>query len=172
MLLCDGCGTGWHMACLQPPLQRVPEGVWICPMCVAAGVDPDQLPTPVEPELAPLVGPVEPPPTKLAGLERRARGGHLRYSGLRVWGTSVVNGEVRPCKGVTEYIGHASGEARYRVAYEGGAGEEEVSLAAVKELEEVGEEQPRAVGRPVAGVAARGPGAAAAPARRRVHFVQ
>ena len=26
MLLCDGCDNGYHLACLQPPLDAVPEG--------------------------------------------------------------------------------------------------------------------------------------------------
>ena len=33
MLLCEGCHTGWHTACLQPPLQEVPAGAWYCPAC-------------------------------------------------------------------------------------------------------------------------------------------
>ena len=37
MLLCDGCGTGWHTMCLKPPLPGVPEGQWICPRCVEFG---------------------------------------------------------------------------------------------------------------------------------------
>ncbi len=38
MVLCDGCDTGWHTFCLVPPLASVPEGVWLCPRCTAAGV--------------------------------------------------------------------------------------------------------------------------------------
>eukprot|EP00854_Cymbomonas_tetramitiformis_P001295 gene1295-1880_t len=33
MLLCDSCPTGWHLACLTPPLLRPPEGDWACPRC-------------------------------------------------------------------------------------------------------------------------------------------
>lgn len=38
-LLCDGdgCKAGWHLGCLTPPLQAVPEGDWFCPKCVASG---------------------------------------------------------------------------------------------------------------------------------------
>jgi hypothetical protein len=38
-LLCDGdgCNGGWHLGCLTPPLQAVPEGNWFCPKCVASG---------------------------------------------------------------------------------------------------------------------------------------
>ncbi|PNH02523.1 Retrovirus-related Pol polyprotein from transposon [Tetrabaena socialis] len=38
MLLCDGCGAGWHLYCLQPPLTSVPKGTWVCPTCLEAGV--------------------------------------------------------------------------------------------------------------------------------------
>ncbi|KXZ41086.1 hypothetical protein GPECTOR_825g55 [Gonium pectorale] len=39
MLLCDhpGCGTGWHMGCLDPPLKQVPKGRWYCPPHAAGG---------------------------------------------------------------------------------------------------------------------------------------
>jgi hypothetical protein len=43
MLLCDGCNTGWHRFCLNPPLTKEPEGPWCCPRCVANGVDADLL---------------------------------------------------------------------------------------------------------------------------------
>lgn len=33
MLLCDQCDTGWHTACLDPPLRRPPPGQWFCPRC-------------------------------------------------------------------------------------------------------------------------------------------
>eukprot|EP00899_Mesostigma_viride_P008063 jgi/Mesvir1/17258/Mv07668-RA.3 len=35
MLECDGCLLGFHLACLEPPLERVPEGDWFCPTCTA-----------------------------------------------------------------------------------------------------------------------------------------
>ena len=35
ILLCDNCPRGYHMECLQPPLQQVPVGNWYCPRCVA-----------------------------------------------------------------------------------------------------------------------------------------
>jgi hypothetical protein len=34
MLLCDHCNTGWHTACLDPPLRAAPRGDWFCPYCV------------------------------------------------------------------------------------------------------------------------------------------
>ena len=37
MLICDGCETGWHMQCLEPPMTEVPDDTWFCPVCVAGG---------------------------------------------------------------------------------------------------------------------------------------
>lgn len=33
MLLCDGCDDGFHMHCLDPALQSIPEGDWYCNEC-------------------------------------------------------------------------------------------------------------------------------------------
>lgn len=33
MLLCDGCDLGFHLECLNPPLQAVPVGSWYCDEC-------------------------------------------------------------------------------------------------------------------------------------------
>ena len=33
MLLCDYCGEGYHMDCLDPPVIRIPKGDWFCPRC-------------------------------------------------------------------------------------------------------------------------------------------
>lgn len=33
LVLCDGCDSGLHMDCLQPALEAVPEGDWLCPEC-------------------------------------------------------------------------------------------------------------------------------------------
>ena len=34
LLICDSCDKGFHMECLEPPLSKLPEGRWICPICV------------------------------------------------------------------------------------------------------------------------------------------
>ena len=34
LLICDACDKGFHMDCLDPPLSSLPEGRWICPICV------------------------------------------------------------------------------------------------------------------------------------------
>lgn len=38
LLLCDGdgCERAYHTRCLVPPLNKVPEGHWLCPECAAA----------------------------------------------------------------------------------------------------------------------------------------
>jgi [histone H3]-trimethyl-L-lysine4 demethylase len=33
IILCDRCDKGFHLFCLSPPLDDVPEGDWICPLC-------------------------------------------------------------------------------------------------------------------------------------------
>ena len=34
MLLCDGCDSGYHLECLDPPLDEIPlEELWFCPEC-------------------------------------------------------------------------------------------------------------------------------------------
>ncbi|XP_032414067.1 PHD and RING finger domain-containing protein 1-like [Xiphophorus hellerii] len=34
LLVCRLCDSGYHKDCLTPPLDRVPEGDWMCPECV------------------------------------------------------------------------------------------------------------------------------------------
>lgn len=37
LLLCDICNAGYHTFCLQPPLNAVPSGDWLCPQCTDEG---------------------------------------------------------------------------------------------------------------------------------------
>ena len=34
LLFCDACDKGFHMECLDPPLEALPKGRWICPVCI------------------------------------------------------------------------------------------------------------------------------------------
>lgn len=34
MILCDSCGHGFHLDCLQPPLSKIPEDQWFCKTCM------------------------------------------------------------------------------------------------------------------------------------------
>ncbi|KAF8623695.1 hypothetical protein AX17_007393 [Amanita inopinata Kibby_2008] len=33
ILFCDFCDRGWHMDCIDPPIQEAPTGRWHCPQC-------------------------------------------------------------------------------------------------------------------------------------------
>lgn len=37
VLLCDGCDAAYHMSCLSPSMDSVPDGYWYCPACDEAG---------------------------------------------------------------------------------------------------------------------------------------
>ena len=39
IILCDRCDKGFHLFCLSPPLDDVPEGDWICPLCIEMDSD-------------------------------------------------------------------------------------------------------------------------------------
>lgn len=40
LLLCDGCDLGFHLYCLDPPLDSVPTDEWFCAAC-HSGVHPE-----------------------------------------------------------------------------------------------------------------------------------
>ena len=37
IILCDTCPRSYHLVCLDPELEDVPEGHWCCPKCAAEG---------------------------------------------------------------------------------------------------------------------------------------
>ena len=44
MLICDGCGGGFHTYCLDPPLAHLPDApVWVCPGCQVSGPTVEQI---------------------------------------------------------------------------------------------------------------------------------
>ncbi|NXG81290.1 AIRE regulator, partial [Stercorarius parasiticus] len=43
LICCDGCPRAFHLACLVPPLPRVPSGMWQCDSCVASTAEPGWL---------------------------------------------------------------------------------------------------------------------------------
>ena len=43
LLLCDGCDHEWHLYCLDPPLESIPEGHWFCKGCIKSGRDKEVL---------------------------------------------------------------------------------------------------------------------------------
>ena len=76
MILCSLCNSGWHTTCFVPPLSRVPDGDWFCPVCQAVGRVPDTplelLPTPPLPPAFVPASPALPSPPQSA-LRRSAR---------------------------------------------------------------------------------------------------
>ncbi|KAL2650224.1 hypothetical protein R1flu_018352 [Riccia fluitans] len=49
VLICDACGSGWHMNCLIPPLDKAPDGEWICVDCEPGTFTSDATPAVVAP---------------------------------------------------------------------------------------------------------------------------
>lgn len=43
IILCDHCDRGFHMFCLNPPLDKVPAGEWSCPICLQARSGPSAM---------------------------------------------------------------------------------------------------------------------------------
>ncbi|KAK1219388.1 Histone acetyltransferase [Marasmius sp. AFHP31] len=44
MLTCHVCGrSGWHLDCLQPPLEEPPTGRWTCPQCPAEEYEEEEM---------------------------------------------------------------------------------------------------------------------------------
>lgn len=35
IILCDTCPRAYHMVCLDPDMEKAPEGKWSCPHCVS-----------------------------------------------------------------------------------------------------------------------------------------
>lgn len=35
IILCDTCPRAYHLVCLEPELDKAPEGKWSCPHCVS-----------------------------------------------------------------------------------------------------------------------------------------
>lgn len=35
IILCDTCPRAYHLVCLEPELEKAPEGRWSCPHCVS-----------------------------------------------------------------------------------------------------------------------------------------
>lgn len=42
IILCDSCPRAFHLVCLDPPLDKAPEGKWPCPVCQDHGIKPKE----------------------------------------------------------------------------------------------------------------------------------
>lgn len=58
LLFCDDCDRGYHMYCLKPPMEKPPEGHWMCALCENAAmvipVPPPQMMLPTKMEDFPV----------------------------------------------------------------------------------------------------------------------
>ncbi|XP_048215436.1 PHD and RING finger domain-containing protein 1 isoform X3 [Perognathus longimembris pacificus] len=73
LLLCDGCDAGYHMECLDPPLQEVPVDEWFCPECAAPGVPASDTVPVSEEEVSLLLADVVPTTSRLRPHTGRTR---------------------------------------------------------------------------------------------------
>nr|XP_012624937.1 PHD and RING finger domain-containing protein 1 isoform X5 [Microcebus murinus] len=74
LLLCDGCDAGYHMECLDPPLQEVPVDEWFCPECATPGAVPTTDAGPVsDEEVSQLLADVVPTTSRLRPHTGRTR---------------------------------------------------------------------------------------------------
>jgi hypothetical protein len=113
LLLCDGCGAGWHMHCLSPPLTAVPDGAWVCPSCEAAGVDKASV------EARATAAPAQP-----SAYDKRT-GDHMELDGRQIyqlWRHGEANGQhaLKWHAGTATYLGHRGRWAWFRVDYDDG----------------------------------------------------
>jgi hypothetical protein len=44
LLECEKCENPYHLTCLNPPLEEVPKGEWLCPPCAKEQDDPKFIP--------------------------------------------------------------------------------------------------------------------------------
>jgi transposase InsO family protein len=120
MLLCDACGTGWHMHCLKPALPRVPDGTWVCPACVVVGVNPADVVVRERPSVTVVDS---------KGLIRKQRGVHTQYEGAKV--EKEFGGKLY--EGTVSYIGHFGSTAVFNIRYVDGD-EEEMKMPQLQQL--------------------------------------
>jgi len=118
MLLCDGCGTGWHTMCLDPPLACVPKDDWLCPRCVENGITLEDVAAlrASTTNHVPVQAPVPPALFRDAAARRRSQE-QAAYDGRVI--------AMRAKKGATKlarvmYLGPAAGLKCYQATFEDG----------------------------------------------------
>jgi hypothetical protein len=125
MLLCDGCGTGWHLACLVPPLDAVPEGSWVCPECVTLQREAPAAPAGVREDPTGVLFP------NAATRRRDDAAAALDGSRIQRW---VVKGRAKQSQlGVLRYRGGLARPRYFYAEWDGGSAES-VTLATAKRL--------------------------------------
>ena len=119
MLLCDGCGTGWHTMCIQPPLQSIPKEEWLCPRCVKDGVTLADLRI-KRAQQNPVPGPMlrgRPVPIFQDADSRRREQEHRAFEGRKVVIKEKHGRQETSKLGTVKYKGPGSGLKCFRVTY-------------------------------------------------------
>ena len=117
MLLCDGCNSGWHLACLNPPLSSVPRGDWYCPACEQ---DQPELPR-NRPAEAVAVAPASAVPAKSRSrvvAARQLEAAASQYDGSQIW--MPARGKREGMGGVVRFLGVDVGAACYEAIFTDG----------------------------------------------------
>jgi site-specific DNA-cytosine methylase len=124
MLLCDGCNLGWHLYCLQPPLEAVPAGSWFCQQCRIRGGDTMGRESPAVDTVPEITGSGE---GAAAGPDAQAGGlrtGDGNFEGRVVLRQRSDAAGLRTAqRGVAHYLGPEHHPACYEVRFSQGAAE-------------------------------------------------
>ncbi|GIL67128.1 hypothetical protein Vafri_20577, partial [Volvox africanus] len=117
MLLCDGCGTGWHMHCVKPAIIKIPAGTWVCPECCNAGVNAaniERLPTQTAPTTRAKIFP--------SVAQRRRGQAAASFDGKRIRRAhkDPVTLEKSTRDGTARYLEEDEGQPAYMIYYDDG----------------------------------------------------
>ncbi|KAJ9514833.1 hypothetical protein QJQ45_028503 [Haematococcus lacustris] len=96
MLLCDGCGCGYHMFCLTPKLTFVPEGTWLCADRGTTALEVQRRTQAVatQPAATPLHEVFTTKPGRdRAAAAQRLHGRVVRHTGTGLWGVLRFRGQ-------------------------------------------------------------------------------
>ena len=122
MLLCDGCGTGWHTMCLNPALFAIPKDEWLCPRCMNDGVSVTDLKirrAHMEPEAGPLLR-GRPVPLFRDAVSRRRNQELVAFEGRTIANKEKVGGRLTSRLGVVRYLGARAGLKCFEAKMEDG----------------------------------------------------
>ena len=124
MLLCDGCGTGWHTMCLTPKLTSIPRGDWLCPRCVSDGMTIANLRV-ARAQIAPQPGPLlrgKPVPLFQDATHRRRRQELRAFDGRTIAHKTRHGNSGEDSKlGRVAYIGDHAGLKCFKVVFTDGS---------------------------------------------------
>ena len=133
MLLCDWCNKGYHTYCLEPKLQSVPVGQWLCPTCIQAGITPQHAAeTRVARALERAAAPAQ--PTRRVFVDAKTRANDTAaaaYHGRLVTKHVTSKGQVTTLWGTVKYLGPEHRPKYFEIKYDDSS-KENLSMAALK----------------------------------------